>query len=257
MFDIDPTPADDRAPVVFLSGAFGGAGEWTGVAGALGPDFEAIAWSDTAGGLAAVSEMPSGAHLVAHGTAAYPALAAAADAPWALRSLTLVDADMSAALPEIAPTQGIHDIVAERTRFAMFTMEGDAWNAAREEIDFWIGPGAFLASSVRLQRRFAARVGRLADALRQQATQPVDDQARAGVVCPVMLMTGASAPQGLQETHLHLALSLPFARDLRIPGAGVCSHLTDPHLAGPALRGFLARTQSGWQYPSASQSVAA
>lgn len=257
MFDFETPRGKDPAPVVLLSGAFGGPGEWTGVAGALGEGFDPACFGAPAEGIGAVARAPHGAHLVAHGTAAHAAILAADAAPWLVRSLTLIDPDLAPALPGIAVSPVHRPALEMRARAATYAAEGDAWNAAREAIDFWMGAGAFLASSTALQQRFASRVGRMSRDHADQAARPLDIYTLAGVVCPTLVLTGRDAAAELREIQRLLVHAIPFAERGRMPGAGACSHLTDPHLVGPMLRDFLARAERGWHYPTMGMSAAA
>jgi pimeloyl-ACP methyl ester carboxylesterase len=257
MFDFEATDTAAPAPVVLLSGGLGSAGEWKSVAGALGPGFAPSCFTEAAKGVEAIAATPAGAHLVAHGTAAHSAILAASVAPWLVRSLTLIDADLAPALPDLGEPRVHRPALAMRTNVATFVAEGDAWNATREAVDFWMGRGAFASSSTGLQRRLAARIGRLCRAWKMQSAHPLDVETLAGVVCPTLMLTGRLAVAELREIQRDLALRIPFAARARIPGTGACSHLTDPHLAGPVIRDFLVRTNRAWHYPSMGMSAAA
>lgn len=257
MFDDQISPSRESAPVLFLSGALGGAGEWTGVAESLGAGFVPARHGDAPSAILDLARYPAGAHVVAHGSAAYDALARAAAEPWRFRSLTLIDPDLAAALPDLAMAPQYRAGRAMRRNVAVYAAEGDAWNAVREAVDFWMGKGAFARSSLALQQRLASRCGPLVSAYARQSARPLDVFDLAKVACPTFVITGSKAAPELRENARLAFFAIPRAKRLLVREAGACAHLTDPHVVGPAVREFLENCESRWQTGSMHTAQAA
>lgn len=246
MFDFNTHSDRAASTVLFLSGGLGAANEWRAVAESLGPAFAVQRHSDSHAGIRALDQHPEGAHVVAHGTAAHPAILTAAACPGHVRSLTLIDPDVIGALPDAAAAPARGPGTAMRRRVLDHSRRGDFIDATREAVDFWMGRGAYGKSSRELQEKLGARLHRLVRDYRAQTEWSFDADTVSSVVCPVLVMTGRKAPSELKDAARLMVHGLPFAEPFGVPGAKACAHLTDPHLVGPALRAFLARTDRGW-----------
>ncbi|MEM9341429.1 MAG: alpha/beta hydrolase [Pseudomonadota bacterium] len=247
MIWFDPATADTStpaaAPVRFVSGVMGDRTEWRWLSHHVRPAFRSVALVRAAKMFAS----RQATHVVAHRTAASVMLELAATQPWRFRSLTLIDADMAPALPEFTDTALFQAGREARRTARVFAMEGDAWNAMRTMVDFWYGEGRWAQTSFGLQTRLALRAGRLISTYADQETHELSPVDLAGVVCPTLLITGEEAPVEALAVHGTLTDALPFAQPMFVSGAGVSSHLTDPHIVHPAIREFLVRAEAGWQ----------
>lgn len=238
----DATPA--TSPVCFVSGALRFGDDWTWTAEALGPTFQTCAVKTT-GGLDRA--MPEPAHVVTHGTGAYTALKLAAEAPSRFRSLTMIDADLAPALPVVLDHAACAAGTAMRTTAVVRATEGDASMAMAAAVDRFMGAGAWSKTSFDLQRAMARYTGDLLASYERQVSEPMTDMDLAGVVCPVLMVTGTSAPVETQAIHDALLRNIPFSTFFVAAGAGFGSHMTDPHLTHPAIRDFLVRVDQQWQ----------
>lgn len=257
MFDMDHDTAAGGPSVFFLSGAMGARGEWKSLEGCVNGTHLAVPFSDAAEGVDMLDFAPTGAHLVAHGTAVHTALRAVMERPERVRSLTLIDPDIAPALPELAVSPMFRAGQQMRTRMARFAEEGDAFNAAREAVDFFMGRKAFQKSSFELQKRFARRMGRLQHAYAAQQAQPFDLYELSTVDCPTLVVTGRFASSELRECARLLMFAMQPARRFIVPGARAAAHLTDPHIVGPELRKFLENSVPGCNHAASVAPIAA
>jgi pimeloyl-ACP methyl ester carboxylesterase len=246
-----------KARVVFIAGALGSAGDWQGMIDCLGTRAEAFA-TDAPHALEKLACTGAEAfHVVAEGTAAIEAVAAAARGHRSIASLTLIDPDASVAVPEIASARAFQSGHAMRRRFACFLDEGDAWSAMQTAIDHTMGSGAWARTSFGLRHRLAARCGRLVDAWRAQAAATVTVESLKRVGVPVLSMTGRYAPAEYRATQKAFATTLPRLKAVTIDAAGALTHLTDPHVMGPAIADFVVQAHRQWQHRGTGAASAA
>lgn len=239
MFDMDHDTAAGGPTAFFLSGALGARGEWKSLEGCISGTHLAVPFSDAAEGVDMLDFAPTGAHLIAHGTAVHTALRAAMERPERVRSLTLIDPDIATALPELAVSPMFRAGQQMRTRMERYAGEGDAFNAAREAVDFFMGRRAFRNSSFGLQQTFARRVGALSAAYAAQRAQPFDLSGLSTIQSRTLIVTGRFAAAELRECARLLMFAMPPARRFIVSGARAASHMTDPHIVGPEVLKFL------------------
>lgn len=250
MFDFMPHAHDafrTAPPVLFLSGAFGVSREWDGIAmhiGARGAcrTFDRVdEWRD------AVAAAPDGAHLVAHGSAAYHAVKAATDLSGGVRSVTLIDPDLIAALPELACCMQFRPQVQRARRAAELVARNDDAAAAETVIDWWMGRRAFARTSERLQVRFAKAMPSLVAEWRAQEAQPLDLMDLATVAAPVRVVIGRKAPTAVRALSRLFSMVLGDGSHHMVKRAGTAAHLTDPHVVAPEILNFVVSSDMGWQ----------
>lgn len=249
MFDFMPQEARfmTSPPVLFLSNAFGAAREWDSIALCLGSRGACQSFDDLARWTKAAEIAPNGAHLVAHGSAAYDALRFTRDNPDAVRSLTLVDPDLIAAFPELADChqfrrhsdliRGAADAVAENR----------ADDAAAMVIDWWMGKGTWNATTPRLQARFAKAVPALANDWQRQRQAHFDMLSLMRISTPVRIVTGRRVPSDvLALSRLMRTVLADISLDV-VKSSGAVAHLTDPHIVAPEICKFIVSSDIGWQ----------
>lgn len=178
--------------------------------------------------------------LVGHSYGAAVALKAALMHPDQVAGLALYEPTVFAlvlASPHPGGVQGICDAVAEAEASLA---GGDAGDAARAFIDFWMGDGAWAQTS--LERRPAIEqsvkhVGRWARALMTEPATLQDFSTR--VTMPVLYMTGNGSPHSSLAVADLLVPALARAMPVRFPGLGHMGPVTHPEVVNAAIEEFL------------------
>ncbi len=198
-------------------------------------------------------------HLVGHSFGGAVALKIASMFPEKVRSLTLIE---PAAFNVIWTNEGMS--AASTTGFIQAVRssqtamdEGDSENAMRAFIDFWAGAGAWDRTSVGLRQKMAGKIEQIHKDFAALAMDQLTDWDAAGVVCPVLCMSGEDSPQEMGAIVAALKAKIPFMRCEEIEGAGHMLPMTDPHVVDPMIGEFLAQVDRGWQDESVAPSVAA
>lgn len=242
-FFSDDRPA--RPQVIMVHDALGSPSDWTGLTEFFATTVKArrVAAEDLADQFRSENQQP--VHVIAHGTGVAEALRQAALAPWKIKSLTFIDPEIVQALPGLF----LDKLEQHRLMRAMSkaVRAGDAWNGAQTYVDFRHGPETWAKSAVKFRLRTAQRFSQLQTALSDQVDRPLGDDDLAGVVCPVLLLTGAQAGPRIRDGQKTLALKLPFTRSLEIADASGSAHLCAPHLTHPAIQQFLKSIDGLWQ----------
>jgi pimeloyl-ACP methyl ester carboxylesterase len=247
MFNFSSRESDTVGPVLFLSGPFGVAREWAGIMLCLGTRGASRAFDDRDAWRRALDVAPAAAHLVAHGPAAYEALRMAQECPRRVRSVTLVDPDILAALPEMKAGSQFRRGASLRRQVAALVAEGRQVEAAEAVTDWWMGKGTFSRSSLRLRSRFAASSAALVEAWRRQEEAPFDLCRLSGLRVPVHVATGRRAPAETRSVTGLLKMVVPGLSATIVKDAGAAAHLTDPHVVGPDVSNFIVLSGGGWQ----------
>ena len=180
--------------------------------------------------------------LVGHSYGAAVALKAALMHPDSVAGLVLYEPTVFSlvmASPYPKRVKGIGDAVAmaEASLAA-----GDAGNAARAFIEYWMGDGAWAQTPA--ERRPAIEqsiwhVGRWAHALMTEPTTLKEFAAR--VTMPVLYMTGDASPESSLAVADLLATALPNAKHVRFPALGHMAPITHPKVVNAAIEEFLLR----------------
>lgn len=141
MFDLTPlemTYSQDPAPVLFLSGPLNCDLISTAITRDLGSRAASWSYRDVEHWRQRALTTPGGAHLVAHGTAAYHALQLARHAPHAVQSVTLIDPDILRSLVDLAPCPQFRDRFQLSESVSVFLREGDRVRAAEQVATWWM-----------------------------------------------------------------------------------------------------------------------
>ena len=180
--------------------------------------------------------------LVGHSYGAAVALKAALMHPDRVAGLALYEPTVFSlvmASSQPARVKGISDAVAKAEAWLA---DGDAGNAAKAFIDFWMGDGAWAQTPADRQpaiEQSIKHVGRWAHAL---MTEPATlEEFAAHVTMPVWYMTGDASPDSSLAVADLLAPALPQARHLRFPALGHMAPITHPNLVNAAIEEFLVR----------------
>lgn len=249
MFDFMPHPAHtfmSAPPVLCLSGPTGMRDEWIGLADCLGPRGACQSFDDASVLRRRLWAGPDGAHLVAHGTAAYHVLKMTEEIPERVRSLTLVDPDIIQALPELAacPQFFGHLSLIRRVREALPLGRLEA--AAARVTEWWMGRGTWATTSYAIKERVAEAMPALAREWRIQEDAPLTLLTLVNLSCPVRIIAGRRTPSSIRSLVRLLRVAVPEVSVTFVKGARGACHLTDPHVVGPEISNFIVSSDADW-----------
>jgi len=224
---------DDRlTATVFDLPGHGASGDWDGTG-----DIH-----DSATGIAAGLLAPGASDLIGHSFGATVALRLALEQPERVRSLTLIEPVLFAAVrhaPGMAPQ------IADNDRMAALLARGDRDQAARLFTAQW-GVGIGWDQMPDFQRAYiAARMDLIV------AAAPVLFDDRPGMLgagrlerlqLPVLLIGGTASPPIMGKIIAALAARLSNARRVVIDGAGHMAPVTHPGKVAAAISAFLSET---------------
>ena len=235
------------APVLFLSSAMGETWEWNGIADCLGPRGACQMFDHPADWAHAAFIAPDGAHLVAHGAAAYDALRVAAGYGEIVRSVTLIDPDLIAGLPELAACLQFRRHAGMIRRVQTRVAEEDRVGAAELAVEWWMGRGAWSRTAPELRGRLEKAIARLSADWQRQAAAPFDLTELSGIAAPVRVITGRRAPSDIRAMTRLLRMVVPELSARFVKFASASAHLTDPHIVGPDVSNFIVSCDLAWQ----------
>ena len=188
-------------------------------------------------------------HLVGHSFGAAVALKAARMHPGKVRSLTMIEPavfNLVWAKHGVLSAKTKQFVCAARSSQSALE-EGDAWSAMRIFLDFWNGEGSWGRTSLSLCQKLATCAAQIQDDFSALVMDKFTDLDAAGVVCPVLNVTGANSPSEMRMISETLQQSLPFIRHEVVTDAGHMLPMTDPHLTDPMIGEFLEQVDFGWQ----------
>ncbi len=188
-------------------------------------------------------DAPSGkVFLVGHSYGAAVALKTALMHPDRVAGLALYEPTVFSLVIASPNPARVNGIAAAVAMAEAALAAGDADNASRAFIDFWMGDGAWARTPA--ERRPAIEqsirhVGRWAHAL---MTEPATLQEIASrVTMPVLYMTGDVSPESSLAVANLLAPALPHVNPLRFPALGHMGPITHPKVVNAAIEEFLSR----------------
>lgn len=249
MFDFlnTPTHTNMQTEILFLSSPFGVTREWTGLSDTVGSLASTRAFGHPAAFQHAARLSCAGAHLVAHGSAAHHAIQTAIQYPNDINALTLIDPDILTSLPDLHDCPSYRKNLEMNAKATALVDQGKTIEAAECVIDWWMGRSAWAKTSERLKVRFAKNMPALVADWRNQARAPLCLLGLAAVRCPIQIITGRDAPADIRALTQVMRLALPKTSLLKIKAAHGASHLSHPHIVGPALRKSIVCNDTGWQ----------
>lgn len=180
--------------------------------------------------------------LVAHSYGASVALKAALMHADRVAGLALYEPTLFSLVLASPHPERVKGIAAAVAMAQAALAKGNASDAARAFIDFWMGDGAWAQTPA--ERRPAIEqsvrhVGRWAHVL---MTEPATlQEIAARITMPVLYMTGDASPESSLAVASLLAPALPHVNHLRFPGLGHMAPITHPKVVNAAIEEFLLR----------------
>ena len=186
-----------------------------------------------------LSEIPGGVHLVGHSYGGLLALELARLAPDRVKSLYLYEPVVFAALRERAheidpaAASDVRELYGDNSFFDDDVNGGDeAW--LQRFIDYWNGPGAWLAMGERA-RAAMRRVGWKMHLEVKSVSVDAQPFEAYRLSQPVTVVAGEKSPATAREMARLLAAELPQASLRTLPGVSHMSVLDRPDVVGPSL----------------------
>lgn len=182
--------------------------------------------------------------LVAHSYGAAVALVAAVLHPGRIRAMALYEPTLFSLVDAHTPppneADGIRDAVA-RSQRALDA--GDADEAARCFIDFWMGDGAWANTPDARKGPIRESVANVSNWGRSLLGEETPLAAFAQLRMPVLYMTGGRSPAPSLAVARLLATTLPTVQVLRFERLGHMGPVTHPDIVNEAIERFLLETR--------------
>lgn len=180
--------------------------------------------------------------LVGHSYGAAVALVLALGRPQRIRAMALYEPTLFSLLDAQAPPPNEADGIRAAVAGAAAALDaGDADEAARCFIDYWMGEGAWARTP---EARKGAIRASMTD-VRQWAAallgEPAPLQAFAGLDIPVLYMTGRDSPASSLGVARLLTRTLPRVEVVAFDGLGHMGPVTHPGIVNDAFAAFLQR----------------
>ena len=180
--------------------------------------------------------------LVGHSYGGAVALLAAARQPQRVRALVLYEPTLfslvDAAFARPNDADGIRDAV-ERANAAL--LAGDRGAAAEHFIDFWMGAGAWRATSAARQLVIEAAIVNVQGWGRALFSEPTPLRAFGALSMPVLLMAGQDSPASARAVTRLLTNTFPHLETVEFEGVGHMGPVTHPELINASIDDFLRR----------------
>ena len=178
--------------------------------------------------------------LVGHSYGGAVALKAAVQQPQRVRALVLYEptlfAWVDAAFASPNDADGIRQAV-ERAVAALAS--GDRSTAARHFIDFWMGPGAWVATPPARRAAIEEAIVNVQGWGQALFSEPMPLQALVALKMPVLLMVGKTSPASARAVAHLLAQALPGLEMQEFEGLGHMGPVTHPEVVNPVIEKFL------------------
>jgi pimeloyl-ACP methyl ester carboxylesterase len=180
--------------------------------------------------------------LVGHSYGGGLALVAALAHRNRVRAMALYEPTLFALVEREAPSpndvDGIRNAVVESVKALE---RGDAAQAARCFIDFWMGEGSFDRMPERVQAATAESVQNIQGWKDALFDEPTPLQAFAGLQIPVLLMVGKRSPLSSRAVAQRLKRVLPKVEVVELEGLGHMGPVTHPDTVNPLICRFMER----------------
>ena len=184
--------------------------------------------------------------LVGHSYGGGVALVAAIAHRSRVRAVALYEPTLFALVEREAPSPNDVDGIRNAVVESVAALErGDAAQAARCFIDFWMGAGSFDRMPERVQAATAESVQNIQGWKDALFDEPTPLEAFATLDIPVLLISGKISPLSSRAVAQRLARVLPKVEVVELEGLGHMGPVTHPDAVNPVISRFLERVRSG------------
>lgn len=205
------------------------------------PDAGVPVFAQDAAALGAhVAACADGVHLVGHSYGAALAIRLALAHPQRVRSLVLYEPVLFSLLDDRRFDPSLREEVLQvGRRIGALSAARQVLRAARCFIDYWAGPGAWLALGARQQQAIARRVPVVAAHFGSISSEPISLRRLAALGVPALLLSGARSRRVTHAIADALAHEWPHAERFRFPGLGHLGPITHAARVNRFIAGFL------------------
>lgn len=181
-------------------------------------------------------------HLVGHSYGGAVAIKAAQILGSRLRSLTLYEPVLFAALFSHSPQQPasveINDLVSE---IRTLSENGEASVATQRFIDYWSGSGSWGAMPVERRQRLVQKLDVLMGNFDAVAAEPNALADLADIRVPTLYLSGRESPAAIKAITNLFRLKLPWAMTYEFPGMGHMGPVTHGEIVNEQITRFIQR----------------
>jgi pimeloyl-ACP methyl ester carboxylesterase/predicted acetyltransferase len=182
--------------------------------------------------------------LVGHSYGAAVALKAAWMQPQRVRALVLYEPTLFALIEADSPPSNEAEGIREAVALGAAALDaGDADEAARLFIDYWMGAGSWRDTPANRKPAITASVRHIRRWAHALFTEPVAAAPWHTLDMPVLLMTGGRSTAAAHGVARRLAQRLPHAQRLDFAALGHMGPITHPEPVNAAIADFLARLE--------------
>ena len=180
-------------------------------------------------------------HLVGHSYGALISLKIALDNPAHVASLTMYEPTAFYFLEPGTPARLEIDTIRDDTKRLIETGEDE--KAAKRFMDYWIGPGAWLATAESTRAKVAKSIGKIRFEWSAGFDPKCSSQQIQTLSMPILLLTGARTTSAARGVMAVLRKLLPRADFVELNNLGHMGPVTHPDVVNREIVGFINRVQ--------------
>lgn len=182
-------------------------------------------------------------HLVGHSYGALISLKIALDNPDHVASLTLYEPIAFYFLEPGEPARIEIETIRDETK--RLVEAGENEKAAERFVDYWIGPGAWLATAEPVRAEIAKGMGKVRFEWGAGFDPKCSSQKIKALSIPILLLTGAQTTSAARGVVTVLRRLLPRADFVELNSLGHMGPITHPDVVNREIVGFINKVQQG------------
>jgi pimeloyl-ACP methyl ester carboxylesterase len=179
--------------------------------------------------------------LVGHSYGAHISLKIALDNPDQVASLTLYEPTAFYFLEPGEPARLEIETIRDETKRLLEA--GEKEKAAERFMDYWIGPGAWLATTESARAKIAKSIGKIRFEWGTGFDPECSSQQIQALSMPILLLTGARTNSPTRGVVAVLRKLLPRAEFVELDSLGHMGPVTHPDVVNGEIVGFINRVQ--------------
>ncbi len=180
-------------------------------------------------------------HLVGHSYGALISLKIALDNPHHIASLTMYEPTAFYFLEPRTPARLEIDTIRDDTKRLIEAGENE--KAAERFMDYWIGPGTWLATAESTRAKIAKSIGKIRFEWGAAFDPPCSSQQIQALSMPILLLTGARTTSAACGVMAVLRKLLPRADFVELNNLGHMGPVTHPDVVNREIISFINRVQ--------------